>query len=94
MKSLHNMLSALRSLLNQTGFIAVVGPFGCVLVYRGSGLFSKGGPSEVARLINKTSVLVDETDRCRLESRVVLLGEVDNLSISSPGVQRLSVWNC
>ena len=39
--------------MNQTGFIAVVGPVGHVLVYRESGLFNKGGPSEVARLINK-----------------------------------------
>ena len=35
-----------------------------------------------------------QVDRWRPESSVVLLGEVDKLSISSPGMQRLSAGTC
>ena len=36
----------------------------------------------------------DKVDRWRPESSVVLLREVDKLSISSPGMQRLSAGTC
>ena len=74
----------------------MVGPpaIGCVLLSPGFSLF------EMRKDQRKVAWLAsgkfregpdDKIDRCRLGSSVVLLEEVDKLSISSPGMQRLLV---
>ena len=92
---LHAMLEVqTMSSLNQTGRLLWSGRSVASWYIAGLVSLAQGGQSEVARSITKNFRVGRRIDRCTLVSSVVLLEEAENLSISSPGMQRLSVWIC